>query len=175
MDTLIEQIYRHKNTAAENLKKYGILVVVLAAATAVMVMIRLLAGNAFAYMLGGIACLVIIYLGAKVYMRYKYIEYEYTYMNGEIDIDKIMSQAFRKRIITVNYKHFREYGDYDDGAKARLAQRQFDTVIDVSSNMGTLACYAVVQHPSEGITLLIFEPNDKIRADLEKRLATVLR
>lgn len=68
-------------------------------------------------MLGGIACLVIIYLGAKVYMRYKYIEYEYTYMNGEIDIDKIMSQAFRKRIITVNYKHFREYGDYDDGAK----------------------------------------------------------
>ena len=64
MDTLIEQIYRHKNTAAENLKKYGILVVVLAAATAVMVSVRLLAGNAFAYMLGGIACLVIIYLGA---------------------------------------------------------------------------------------------------------------
>ena len=48
MDTLIEQIYRHKNTAAENLKKYGILVVVLAAATAVMVSVRLLAGNACA-------------------------------------------------------------------------------------------------------------------------------
>lgn len=175
MDILIEQIYRHKNTPAENFKKFGILFAVLALSTAVMATVRLVAGNAFAYMIGGIACLVIIYLGAKLYMRYKYIEYEYTYMNGEIDIDKIMSQAFRKRVITVNYKHFREYGDYDEDAKTRLAQRQFDTVVDVSSNMGTLACYAVVQHPSEGMTLLIFEPNEKIRADLEKRLATVIR
>ena len=116
MDTLIEQIYRHKNTAAENFKKFGILLAVLALSTGVMVCIRLLSGNAFAYMLGGIACMVIIYFGAKVYMRYKYIEYEYTYMNGELDIDKIMSQAFRKRVITVNYTHFREYGDYDAAA-----------------------------------------------------------
>ncbi len=175
MDTLIEQIYRHKNTAAENFKKFGILLAVLALSTGVMVCIRLLSGNAFAYMLGGIACMVIIYFGAKVYMRYKYIEYEYTYMNGELDIDKIMSQAFRKRVITVNYKYFREYGDYDDAAKSRLGQRQFDTVVDVGSNMGTLACYAVIQHPSEGMTLLIFEPNEKIREDLEKRLSAVLR
>ena len=52
---------------------------------------------------------------------------------------------------------------------------QFDTVVDVGSNMGTLACYAVIQHPSEGMTLLIFEPNEKIREDLEKRLSAVLR
>lgn len=175
MDTLIEQIYKHKNTLAENLKKFGILAAVLVSATVVMTVIRMISTNYMLYMFGGLLCIGIVYIGAKFYMHVKNIEYEYTYYNGEMDIDKIMSQAFRKRIITVNYKHFKEYGDYDESVKEKLKSKQIDTVVDVTSNTGAPAKYALLQHPSQGITLLIFEPNERIREDLERRLGTVLR
>lgn len=40
------------------------------------------------------------------------IEYEYILTNGEIDVDKIIAQRKRKRLVTVSAKTFEAFGPY---------------------------------------------------------------
>jgi hypothetical protein len=91
------------------------------------------------------------------------IEYEYAVTNGELDIDKIMGQKKRKRIITVKPKNIELLAHVND----ERFQNQYNNpnlkAIDVSSgNVDVENIYFIIFSKDGQKLRIVFEPTDKM-------------
>ena len=99
--------------------------------------------------------------GAYYLIKSKNIEYEYAVTNGEIDVDKIISQKRRKRLLSTHCKNFEilarvKSTHYNDNY-AKIQNKIF-----AGSTMDSDDLYfAVFQHNNKR-TILYFEPSDKM-------------
>lgn len=113
---------------------------------------------------------VIAAFGAYYVMQNWNLEYEYTFVNGELDIDKIMSQANRKRVISVDVKNLEimaldqshgldgyRHGKYDEYDCTSLkAEPEYPVYVMIFQN-------------EDGKKVKIrLEPNDKIVSAIKK-------
>ena len=87
------------------------------------------------------------------------VEYEYLYINGDLDIDKIMHKSKRKRLFSANVKEVEILAPADS---PQLNQYQRARVLDLSSCSKDGRKYALVVASNGQLTKLIFEPNDTI-------------
>lgn len=87
------------------------------------------------------------------------VEYEYLYVNGDLDIDKIMNKSKRKRIFSTNVEEMELLAPADS---PRLDQFRNARVINLSSGRADARLYAMVVSNSGQMAKLIFEPNDTI-------------
>lgn len=69
-------------------------------AAAIALMAQQIAGFAFSI---GFVIIAFIWYGAYLLMSSRNVEYEYSLINSEIDVDKIMSKRGRKRIISLDF------------------------------------------------------------------------
>ena len=167
MDSFHEQLYKRKTRPVDILMR-----VIITIAAAALSWTAFIAARAY---LGGIgrilsvlAVAAIIFIAYKIAIRFD-VEFEYTYFNGEIDIDKIMNQTSRKKVITVQIKSIQEFGRCTQEQKRRLEDREFDTTVDVRSlKSGSTVYYAVFKHPTQGNTLLLFEPDEITLSEMRK-------
>ena len=96
-----------------------------------------------------------------------YIEYEYSITNGYFDIDKIIGKRKRKRLISTSCSEFQEFGDYNLN-KEKLQQRQFNTTV-FAANIGEEGLYyAVVKTKKSGLSLIVIQPDNRIKQALKK-------
>ena len=100
------------------------------------------------------------FYGAYLLLSDLNVEYEYIITNGELDIDKILGEKKRSRILSTNIQKFEEFGVFD-----------IDTHSDYDVDTRILACiavdepdtyYATFTHAIYGKTLLVFNPNEKV-------------
>ena len=87
------------------------------------------------------------------------VEYEYLYVNGDLDIDKIMHKAKRKRVFSMNVNDLEMLAPID---AIELRQYQRAKVLDYSSGTGRGRLYALVVTDHGQQKKIIFEPNDTI-------------
>ena len=87
------------------------------------------------------------------------VEYEYLYVNGDLDIDKIMHKAKRKRVFSTNISNMELLAP--EGAE-ELNQYRNAHVADYSSGMAGAKKYVLVVAENGQITKLVFEPNETI-------------
>ena len=87
------------------------------------------------------------------------LEYEYLYVNGDLDIDKIMHKAKRKRVFSMNVNDLEVLAPID---AIELRQYQRAKVLDYSSGTGRGRLYALVVTDHGQQKKIIFEPNDTI-------------
>ncbi|PWM47475.1 MAG: hypothetical protein DBX47_00645 [Clostridiales bacterium] len=171
MDVYYEQLYKRRKRPQDAVLQVSLLILTLLVAAASLIWLRVwlmtLVGPFLAALISVAVTGAALYFGYRVYMQFD-LEYEYSYLNGDIDIDKIMNKTMRKRIISVNAKNFNRFGIYDENAKVSLKNMQFDTTVNVCSYTESTVYYAVLRHPSQGNTLLIFEPEERILEDLKK-------
>ena len=120
-------------------------------------------------MVGFLVVVGIAYGSYKLNMLFD-IEYEYIYLNGEIDFDKIIAKTTRNRLITVKAKNVELYGVYDDQAKAKLQNSDIKKVFNFDSGNNNKLYYMTTKDKEFGKTLIIFEPDDRIREDFEKHI-----
>lgn len=164
MDVFFEQLYKRKKGIKEILLQALIFVLTVGLS---MVSFMLLAPLMYGMILGTAAIAIIVYIGYKQFIKID-IEYEYIYLNGEIDIDKIIAKSSRERLLTVKASSFDQYGEYDAAAEEKLKSVGIQKTFDFRSNMGKPLYYALFKHKTHGKTLIVFEPEDKIREDMEK-------
>lgn len=159
MEVFIEQIVRKRRTFADTL-----IVLALAVASVILSMFLFLLSAKFS-MLGTIFIFAIaaVFYFAYILATSRNLEYEYSMVNHEIDIDKIMNQKRRKRLITLNVKKMEAFGKKGRGA-------DYEKYISDSSVKKIYACadktadnvfYAV--YFNEGTKyMLIFSPKQEI-------------
>ncbi len=101
------------------------------------------------------------------------IEYEYCITNGDIDIDRIVARRKRKRVVSVSLKKLDSAGRYDPNKwKGRQVDR---TVFAASSERAEgLYCFSY-RSKKNGYTLVVFEPNERVREAFFKALPRLLQ
>lgn len=117
--------------------------------------------------LGILAIIGCVYVGYKLFMKFD-IEYEYTYMTGVIDFDKILSKSERTRILTAECGTFERFGEYTPEIRKSLLNEEFNRLFDFSSNSGAKRYYAICTHKEHKKIIIIFEPTEEMLTDMKR-------
>lgn len=89
------------------------------------------------------------------------IEYEYIYVNGDMDVDQIMSKTRRSHVHAVNFRqamvvapihstHIKEYSG------------KIKEIVDVTTLYPDREVYAAIIEKEKGLEKVLFEPNEEI-------------
>ena len=105
---------------------------------------------------------------------YTSIEYEYSLVNGEFSVDKIMGQRKRKKVAEFDMKNAEILADADSEGILRRVNNEMK-VLDYSSREAGKLKYAVIFNEANGITEMIFEPNEKMVEALHKIRPSIVR
>ena len=87
------------------------------------------------------------------------VEYEYLFLNGDLDIDKIMNKAKRKKVFSVNVGDLELMAPFD---AVELRQYQNARTYDYSSGNKQAKRYVLVVSGSGELKKVIIEPNGTI-------------
>ena len=93
------------------------------------------------------------------------LEYEYLYVNGDIDVDKIMSKEKRKRCGSYNLEDL-ECIAPDGSDEVKNFQGK---VYDYSSGEEGRNVYAAIYHEKEGNYMVKYEVDDSVIDDMWRR------
>ncbi len=146
-DIYTEQLLKKQSSSKDNRIKF--ILIVLTLGVVVMTL-----GNPL-WLLG-----IFIMIGVDVWVfRSLNVEYEYLYINGNLDIDKIMSKSRRKKVFEM------EINDLDVMAlrgEAELKMYQGLKAQDYSSGNTNSRQYEMIVIQNGEKKRIIFEPNDVI-------------
>ena len=96
------------------------------------------------------------------------LEYEYIIVNDILDIDEIVAQKKRTRLLSIELKTVEAAGRYTQG---QFEGRAFETVVHAEKNLeGHENFYITLSHPTARRTLLVFTPNEAMLSALHKTL-----
>lgn len=163
-DVFIEQLVTQKTLPKNKALKLGIwfLAIIL---FMLCTMLSLYVGQ-----LGGILAVGAL-CGAWYLCQLFNIEYEYVYMNNEIDFDKIMGKRKRKRIFTIRVSSFKEFGKYTLDFDQSKYQIKYNFAEKLCEND-----YYIVFTNNEGKScVLFFSPNEKLAGELTKEYSRKVR
>lgn len=146
-DYYTEQLVKKKADAKGWMMKTGLILLTLLSVVIV-----------FFFPLGIILPVLMIILDVFLFRRMN-VEYEYLYVNGELDIDIILNKAKRKRKFSAAINEIELLAP--EGAP-ELGQYQNGKVKDFSSGNKQARRYVLVVTNKGEMTKLIFEPDDTI-------------
>ncbi len=164
-DRFTEHLVKKVPTSQENTKK---ILMILGA-------VILVIGTAFLAVATGWLIVLTLTIGV-IYGAYYLlsglgIEYEYTFTNGELDVDKIMGKRKRLRLVTVDASKFEAFGELTND----VADRPNATLILCSDNTGEGEYYADLTTEEYGETRLVFTPSEKMVSYIEEALPRTLK
>ncbi len=134
----------------------------------------LIAGTAlavFAFMVMGIIGFVIfIALAVADYFLLPTfnLEFEYLYVNGELDIDKIMSKQKRKRVYSADVSNLELLAPSNSHALDSYNRNNSIKTLDFSSRNPQNKTYTMIIKGEKGLERVIFEPNDVMLSDIKR-------
>ncbi len=171
MDNFAEQLVKKELTNSDKTKNVltvvgGIALTIIFAVGSFFMLSSIMI--AFIGMILAIAC----GCGTFLMSRNFNVEYEYTFTNGELDIDKIIAQSKRKPMLTIQISKFTDFGKYDENTSEETDEM---TVILATNNIASKEYYADFPHEEFGMTRLIFCPNERMRENIVKFLPMPLR
>lgn len=110
-----------------------------------------------------------LYLTVRIISN-MYTEYEYIVTNNDLDIDKIVGKRKRKRLMTIKLDTVKEFEMYTD----RTELSAETTVIAVDGTVAD-AYYLIAEHSTHGKTVVIFNPNERMREAINSGLPYAIR
>ncbi len=170
MDNFAEQLITRKETKSDKISRIGTLIT----GSLFSVCLALLGLLQLSQPL--ITMMFLLLAAAGGYMTYllvqgRYVEYEYTFTNGELDIDKIIAQKKRKELLSVEVRTFTDFGKYSDD----MEESEDMTVVMATDNIISNEYYADFEHSEYGKTRLVFVPDEKMLGNIKKFLPAKLR
>lgn len=147
MDHYNEQLVKKQTEASDIVKRVMIII-----GTVLAVCVCVFAALVFRFMPLIVLVFGVLYLSWYL-MTGTSVEYEYIVTNNDMDIDKIVGQRKRKRLITVRLNTVTEWGEYTEGKKLGA-----DATVMASDATGTDAWYLMAKHEKFGNVTVIFTP-----------------
>ncbi len=166
MEIFIEEMVRKTKTSRDYLLMGGIVAL---AAVLVFIMVGVLMPMFSAF--GSIIFLLaagVIY-GAYYLIVSSNLEYEYSLVNTEIDIDKIMNKTRRKRITTASIRGLEAFGTKNSPDYNRYLTNSVVSKIYACSDKNADDVFFMVYNQGEKKNMLIFNPSERIIEQIAKR------
>lgn len=146
-DYYTEQLVKQKTKTSSIMMKAALIAV-----TAVSIFI------AWMFPLAMILPVLMIVVDVVVFKRFD-LEFEYLYVNGDLDIDKIMAKQKRKRVFETNVRDLEVIAPT---GSVELQQYQRTKTYDFSSRREGAKTYEMVTMSQGQTVKIIFEPNKTI-------------
>ncbi len=97
------------------------------------------------------------------------LEWEYTFLDGELRIDKIFSQSSRKRFRVLLFDRIDAIAPIDNDEIRRNLNNPGFTKIDCSSQKGdTYGVYGILYSDEKSRQVILFEPDEKMLKALRR-------
>ena len=96
------------------------------------------------------------------------LEFEYLYVNGELDIDKIMSKQKRKRVGSYDMKKVEIVAPKNSHELDSFRNRKDIKVHDYSSLEENAKTFGMAINGDKGMELIYFDPNEAIIKDMQR-------
>ncbi len=114
-----------------------------------------------------LATLVPLEFAGIIFGAYKIIsalnvEFEYSVINGDMDVDKISAQRRRKRLVSVKIRNIEYFAKLDESNKKMTEKTNYQKVIVAASSVDSPNAYIAVFYNNNEKTCLIFEPTEKM-------------
>ena len=170
MDNFAEQLVKRSETSADKAKRL-ILIIVGVFFTVVIAGLAVLQLTKPIFAMLGLILAAVAGYGTYFAVQGSYVEYEYTFTNGELDVDKIVAKKKRTAMVSTAIKKFTAFGKYTDG----MDESEDMTVVIASDNIASHEYYADFQHEEYGLTRLIFAPDERILDNIKKSLPPQLK
>ncbi len=94
-------------------------------------------------------------------LRNHYVEYEYSYFDGEARFAKIINKSKRKRLPSYNMTDVIIFAPAGDRSLYQYEQDRAINLLDYTTGNPEAKVYAMVMKNSEGTTMVRFEPDEK--------------
>ncbi len=166
MDSFVEQLVKKKKSAGQ---------IVAIISTVVLAVFLLALSILLIAWIRGFAAFVIVgvFYGAWYLLTAQNIEYEYCVTNGDIDIDRIVAQRKRQRIVSVSGKKIESAGRY---VPEKWTGRPMDrTVIAAPSDREDNLYYFTYRSKKRGHTLVVFQPDERVKNSLYEGLPKLVQ
>ena len=163
MDTFVEQIVKKKKDGKElfiMVSVWLLFVIVLVAGFLFLGSFGLILGAAAGY-------------GAWWLSTGQNKEFEYSITNGSIDVDEIIAQRKRKRIVSVNGEKIESAGVYN---AAEQENRPFDRRVMAAPSLNEEGLWYFTYHSKKnGHTIVVFQPDDRVLGAFKGSLPKLLQ
>ena len=158
MDTFIEQMVKRKLNTKDYLIMVGIVL---------LGMILVLACVIFINILGMLFIMVVcgVLFGAYKLIRFRNLEFEYIFTNGDLTVDKIIDRSRRKRVVSFDVKTTSEMGRLTESNLAKLSQRTVGEHFRAGINENGVtenSWYILAEKKGGGTFLLFFDPEQRV-------------
>ena len=155
-DIFIEYMVKKRNTPQITLLRIVMVIVTI---------IIVFSFLALSTSLGEFSFLAVLMAFGSVYLAYRYIssfniEYEYSVTNGDMDVDKIISQRKRKRLMTVKLREVEDFGRYK--ASEHEQKRYHTKIFACDSPRSEDLWFCTLNYREKGLTLLVFNASEKM-------------
>lgn len=170
MDNFAEQLVKKQLTSGERMKNMAVIVCGILLTVALAAVAVLMLGNPIVSFVGLILAAATGY-GTYFLSQSGQIEYEYTFTNGELDIDKIIAKRRRKGMITVDVGKFTAFGKYSD----EIEETEDMTVIFATDNIASGEYYADLTTETYGSTRIVISPDERMLDNIKRSLPRTLR
>jgi hypothetical protein len=157
MDMFVEQLVKKKKSTGQIVAIVG---------TLLLALILLAVSILLIGVVGPLGAIIIVgvFYGAWYLLTSQNIEYEYCVTNGDIDIDRIIAQRKRERIVSVAGRKIESAGRY---LPEKWVGRKVDrTVIGAPSQNEDNLYYFTYHSKKRGHTLVVFQPDDRVKESL---------
>ena len=150
-DLYSELLVKKKRTAKDNLIKYGLigLTALLAAAGLFLMPVLLIAA-------------IVVGVAAYFIIPGTDLEFEYLFVNGELDIDKIMAKTKRKKVKTLNLQEADLMAPLNSHRMDYYNGNQKLKVLDFSSGDPEHKRYAIIMRDGGETCKIIIEPDEAL-------------
>ena len=170
MDNFAEQLVKKNETSADRNRRIVIAVCGILITVAMVFVSFIQLDKPVIAFLGMILAAATGY-GTFFLIQGSYVEYEYTFTNGELDIAKIIAKKKRIEMLSTEVRSFTDFGKYSDD----IEESEDMTVVITSDNIASHEYYADFQHEEYGKTRLVFVPNEKMLEFIGRYLPAKLR
>ena len=154
-DVFIEHLVKKRSTVGEWLLR----ILLLVGAALLSIILFLFSGYLGVFQTFAFLLIAGVIYGAWYLFTGFNVEFEYSITNGEMDVDKIIAQRKRKRLISVKCKDFETFGRYKP---EEHVNRSYQTRILSYDSASDDAWYCTFHTSSGGNTLLVFNATEKM-------------
>ena len=170
MDNFAEQLVKKNETSSDKTRRVMMIVVGILFSIALAVLALLQLGNPLVALLGFVLAVLSGY-GTFNIVQNTYVEYEYAFTNGELDVDKIIAKKKRREMVSTNVRQFTDFGKYSDD----LEETDDMTIIFATDNIASHEYYADFNDETVGSARLVFAPDERMLENIVKFLPAKLR
>lgn len=121
-------------------------------------------------------CFMIVVVGCYFLFKAQYVEYEYSFTNGALDIDKIMGKRRRKKLVETDNFNIKIMAPYTDEYESDATAFTIKTKYDCASMPNSSENWFIIFEEKDGsFGFIVFKPSQRLIEAMKQYLKKKLK